>query len=68
MNQDKSSADLCKKLVARRYGVCTRTVNNWVVAGLLPAGIRRSSQMVVWPVDVLDEYDRLKRLAAGYAA
>lgn len=67
----KSPANLCKKLVARRYGICTRSVNNWVTAGDLPPPVRWTRQTVVWPLDVLDEHDRRKRLesaAAGSAA
>ena len=65
----KSPANLNKKLVARRYGICTRSVNNWVIAGAIPAPVRWTRQTVLWPVDVLDEHDARKRMAAtGEAA
>lgn len=63
----KSPANLSKKLVARRYGICTRSVNNWVKAGDLPPPTRWTSQTKLWPVDVLDEHDRLKRLESAAA-
>ena len=64
----KSPANLNKKLVARRYGICTRSVNNWVNEGALPAPVRYTRQTVVWPVDVLDAHDARKRLAAAGGA
>ena len=70
-SQRESPANLSKKLVARRYGICTRSVNNWVKAGAIPAPTEWTSQTKLWPLDVLDEHDKRKRLqlaAAGGAA
>ena len=60
-----SPVHLSKKRVAQRYGICTRSVNNWVDSGALPQPVRFTRQTILWPVAVLDAHDRQRQAAAA---
>ena len=57
-NQNEPRLHLSKKEVARRYAVSTRTINNWVVSGSLPAPMRWTRQTVRWSLQVLEQRDK----------
>lgn len=48
---------LTKMEVADRYSVTTRTIENWVAAGIFPAPIKQSYKCVRWSLASIQSHE-----------
>jgi predicted DNA-binding transcriptional regulator AlpA len=61
---------ISKRELARRLGVTPWTLMRWVRRGEFPAPLKPSEQTVIWPVSVVEEWQReqLEKAEAERAA
>jgi DNA-binding transcriptional MerR regulator len=56
------------RAVARRYGVCLRSIDRWLKKGVIPKPTRTVNGRRYWRLDTLETADRQHTLNAGALA
>ena len=57
----KEKKYLLKKELATRYRVSTSTIERWVSSNILPLPIRLGPNRILWDIDEIIEWEKLRK-------